>query len=195
MAEWFSDWDNVSAETLEGYFHRATAFFKLILSVSSASVCSVENPNPNAHTVFQPCLWRLYPGNTKQTRTSLLFSSLHLYICLIEWGRVECTKWSDEDTLQSCRNKSASHCYFKYICIYTQQQSTLMLHWLSSVLHISMSDMVHNLKKQSILGNLQHDNVPYWTPPPFPLFALRSSISLNFTLSYLADNTAINLLN
>lgn len=37
---------------------------------------------PNNQVVIEPCLRQLYPGNTEQTWTSLLFSSLHLYICL-----------------------------------------------------------------------------------------------------------------
>lgn len=37
-----------------------------------------QSTYPNTHI----CLQQLYPGNTEQTWTSLLFSSLHLYICL-----------------------------------------------------------------------------------------------------------------
>lgn len=40
------------------------------------------NPYPNTHVAIEFCLRQLYPGNTEKTWTSLLFSSLHLYICL-----------------------------------------------------------------------------------------------------------------
>lgn len=125
--------------------HKATLFFKLMLYVFNATVCT-EHLSQYPHLSSTAVSWQ--HGADLNILAIQLLASLHLSL---QCGRVECIEWSDEDTLEiGCYDKSS---YENHLCadlVYFQPSCGWFFIIMMKIRHKDYDDLKVYWKQPSI---------------------------------------------